>query len=115
MDSAEEGRGLPFSVYPVKTPCAGRIDPAMILSAFERGAEGVLIAGCREDACQFGPGYSSSRKTSDTTAGLIRTLGLEEERFRVLYFESHEKDRFRSELEEFSQTVARLKPSPLAA
>lgn len=115
MDASGKAPFMLRRIYPVKVPCAGRIDPAMILSAFERGADGVLIAGCREPSCRFGPGYPSSRKTWETTARLMKTLGIETERFRALYFESHETDRFLSEMEDLVRTISGLKASPWAA
>ncbi|HPS66140.1 MAG TPA: hydrogenase iron-sulfur subunit, partial [Ignavibacteria bacterium] len=30
----------------IKLPCTGRIDPVMIIKAFEKGADGVLVSGC---------------------------------------------------------------------
>lgn len=35
----------PPSIKIVQLPCSGRIDPLLVLRAFEDGADGVLVAG----------------------------------------------------------------------
>jgi coenzyme F420-reducing hydrogenase delta subunit len=35
----------PANVKIVKLPCTGRVDALFLLKAFERGADGVLVAG----------------------------------------------------------------------
>lgn len=35
----------PADVRMIRVPCSGRINPQFILRAFQRGADGVLVAG----------------------------------------------------------------------
>ena len=35
----------PASVRIIRTPCSGRVDPNLVLRAFNRGADGVLLSG----------------------------------------------------------------------
>ena len=35
----------PASVKIVMLPCTGRLDPLMVLQAFEEGADGIMVAG----------------------------------------------------------------------
>lgn len=37
----------------VNLPCSGRVDPEMILLALTRGADGVLVVGCKEGECHY--------------------------------------------------------------
>ena len=37
----------------VRVMCSGRIDPQFILSAFAKGADGVLIGGCHPGDCHY--------------------------------------------------------------
>jgi coenzyme F420-reducing hydrogenase delta subunit len=114
MDSGRSGHSLPHAVYPIKTMCAGRIDPAMVLYAFERGAEGVLVLGCREKECRFGPGPHQTEKLSGTVHGLMRVLGLEPERFSAVKYSTDEEARLFEELVSFSERLRELGKSPLA-
>jgi coenzyme F420-reducing hydrogenase delta subunit len=46
----------------IKTSCTGRIDPTFIFDAFAKGADGVMIAGCRLGDCHFVTGnYKAGR------------------------------------------------------
>ncbi|MBI5522355.1 MAG: hydrogenase iron-sulfur subunit [Desulfarculus sp.] len=45
------GRPWPSGVRLVQVPCAGKVDPAYVLWAFQQGLDGVLVLGCYEDAC----------------------------------------------------------------
>jgi coenzyme F420-reducing hydrogenase delta subunit len=35
----------PPSIKVVHLPCSGRVEPALLLKAFEEGADGILVAG----------------------------------------------------------------------
>ncbi len=35
----------PADVRIIRTPCSGRMDPLLVLRAFNRGADGVLLSG----------------------------------------------------------------------
>jgi quinone-modifying oxidoreductase, subunit QmoB len=48
---AAAGPKIGKDLIPVIVPCAGTIDPTHILSAFQQGADGVLVAGCHTGNC----------------------------------------------------------------
>ena len=41
------------NIFIVKVPCTGRIDTSFIIKSFELGFDGVMIIGCRQDACRY--------------------------------------------------------------
>ena len=41
----DQRRPIPDEIRMVRTPCTGRIDRAMLLKAFAKGADGVLLVG----------------------------------------------------------------------
>lgn len=91
---AELGRvcGLGDSVKAIMLPCSGRVDPALILMALNQGADGVLVAGCKEDECHYKRGTLLSR----TKIGLLRELlaeaGIAQE--RLAFVELASLDRY---------------------
>jgi coenzyme F420-reducing hydrogenase delta subunit len=105
---------VPFTrdVAPVKVMCAGRLDPAMILFAFEQGAAGVLVTGCPTNACRYGPGPVQAEKASEIIRGLMHTVGLETERFSVLHSGYDDPDGLKAAMEAFCGQVERLGPTP---
>jgi len=50
------------NVFIVRVPCTGRIDTSFILNAFELGFDGVLVIGCRKDACRYIDGVEKAQK-----------------------------------------------------
>ena len=43
----------PSNVRIVRVMCSGRVDPAFILKAFLKGADGVIVAGCHPGDCHY--------------------------------------------------------------
>jgi len=41
------------NIFIIKVPCTGRVDTNFILKSFELGFDGVIIIGCRKDACRY--------------------------------------------------------------
>ena len=41
----------PSNVRIIRVMCSGMVDPIYVLKAFEGGADGVLVAGCRPGDC----------------------------------------------------------------
>jgi len=41
------------NIFIVRVPCTGRIDTSFIIKSFELGFDGVMIIGCRQDACRY--------------------------------------------------------------
>lgn len=113
LEWGSSARSLPPPFYPVRVMCAGRVDPAMLLFAFERGAEGVLVLGCRERECRHGSGPQQLVKRAEMVRGLMGTLGLEPERLATLELASGDGDRLAAELEAFARKIGALGKSPL--
>ena len=52
-DEAARARALPEGLVLVRVPCLSRVSPALIAFAIERGADPLLLVGCREDGCHY--------------------------------------------------------------
>jgi len=44
---------IPSNVSLVRVMCVGRIDPAIALEMFEKGADAVMMVGCKPPDCHF--------------------------------------------------------------
>ncbi len=62
--------------------CSGRLSSAVLLKAFENGADGILVAGCNPDDCRFGFGARHGVATVIQTQRLLNLLGIEKQRLR---------------------------------
>ncbi|MBN1800810.1 MAG: hydrogenase iron-sulfur subunit [Candidatus Lokiarchaeota archaeon] len=60
------------NVFVVRVPCTGRVDANFILKALECGFDGVLIVGCRKDACRY---IDGTQKVQNKIHILKKVLG----------------------------------------
>jgi F420-non-reducing hydrogenase iron-sulfur subunit len=114
MDLVGSKRALSPSVYPIRVTCAGRIDPAICLYAFEKGASGLLVIGCKEKECRYGPGPTQGPEMAERVRGILRILGVEPERFSTLNYASHETNRLYEDMAAFVKRIGEMGGSPLA-
>jgi F420-non-reducing hydrogenase iron-sulfur subunit len=55
----------PVNVEIIRVPCAGRVDPMHVLHALNGGADGVMVASCMKEQCNYVSGnlYAEKRMT----------------------------------------------------
>ena len=98
----------------IRVMCSGRIQPGFVLRAFEKGADGVLVSGCHFGDCHYINGNERAVEQFDKTKKVVRLLGLEEGRIRLEWISAAEGARFAQVINEFTDQVRKLGPSPLA-
>jgi coenzyme F420-reducing hydrogenase delta subunit len=103
----------PCNVRVLRLPCTGRVEVDHILTAFERGADGVMVVGCLEGGCHFLEGNLRARKRVERAEKLLGEIGLEPERLTMYNLSSAEGGRFVEIVTEMTQRLKRLGPSPL--
>ena len=103
----------PDNVRVLRLPCTGKVEVDHILAAFERGVDGVMVAGCLEGGCHFLEGNLRARKRVDRAKQILSEIGLEPERLEMYNLSSAEGARFAEIVTEMSQRLAKLDPSPL--
>jgi F420-non-reducing hydrogenase iron-sulfur subunit len=103
----------PDNVRVLRLPCTGKLEVNYILAAFERGVDGVIVAGCLEGGCHYLEGNLRAKKRVEWAKRLLAEIGLEPERLEMFNLSSAEGTRF---AEIVTTMVERLKPlgaSPL--
>ncbi len=98
----------------IRVMCSGRIQPSFVLRAFEKGADGVLVSGCHFGDCHYVFGNERAVQQFDKTKNVVRLLGLEDERLRLEWISAAEGARFAEVIDEFTDQVRKLGPSPVA-
>ena len=101
----------PAEVKIVRVPCSGRVSPAFILRAFQRGADGVIVCGCHPGDCHYTSGNYFARRRLTVLFSLLDFLGIERERARVEWVSASEGARFAAVMSDFAKTVAALGPN----
>jgi F420-non-reducing hydrogenase iron-sulfur subunit len=98
----------------IRVMCSGRIQPGFVLRAFERGADGVMVSGCHLGDCHYAFGNQRAEEQFEKTRRIVRLLGLEDERFRLEWISAAEGARFAALIDEFTDQVRSLGPSPFS-
>ena len=99
----------------IRVMCSGRIQPGFVLRAFEKGADGVLVSGCHFGDCHYIFGNERAVEQFEKTKNVVRLLGLEDGRLRLEWISAAEGARFAEVINEFTDEVRKLGPSPLVA
>jgi F420-non-reducing hydrogenase iron-sulfur subunit len=103
----------PSNVRVLRFPCTGKIEENYILAAFERGVDGVLVAGCLEGGCHFLEGNLRARKRVERVKSILEEIGFESQRLEMFNLSSAEGPRFAQIVKEMSDRIEPLGPSPL--
>jgi coenzyme F420-reducing hydrogenase delta subunit len=65
----------PAGVRPLKVDCLGQISASVILKAFEKGADGVMLVGCSPEECHYEFGSRRAAQLFEETRSLAKLLG----------------------------------------
>jgi F420-non-reducing hydrogenase iron-sulfur subunit len=94
--------------------CSGRVEPGFVLRAFEQGADGVMVSGCHFGDCHYSFGNHRAAEQFEKTRRVVKLLGLEDQRLRLEWISGAEGVRFARIIDEFTDQVRRLGPSPFS-
>jgi F420-non-reducing hydrogenase iron-sulfur subunit len=103
----------PNNVRVLKLPCTGKLEVNYLLTAFEHGVDGVIVAGCLEGGCHFLEGNLRARRRVERTREILGEIGLEPERVEMFNLSSAEGPRFAQIVTEMTARLTGLGPSPL--
>jgi coenzyme F420-reducing hydrogenase delta subunit len=101
----------PANIRIIRTPCTGRIEVDFFLKAFERGADGVIVAGCEEGSCHFKEGNLIAKRRVNSTRNLLAEIGLDKERLRMVNIGAADARKFANTIKEMVETVRKLGPA----
>jgi len=105
----------PPNIRIVRIMCTGRLDSALILKAFLEGADGVLISGCHLGDCYYLTGNEKALIVTENTRKLIETIGLGEDRLKMVHVSASEGPDWAKTAKEFTEQIRELGPSPLTS
>ena len=103
----------PSNAIVLRLPCTGKIEVDYLLAAFERGVDGVIVAGCLEGGCHFLEGNLRARKRVGRAREILAEIGLEPERLEMFNLSSAEGPRFAEIVTLMTERLRKLGPSPL--
>ena len=101
----------PANVKIIRGPCSCRVNTNFILRAFQKGADGVVIAGCHPGDCHYSTGNYYTRRRFSIFINLLEYLGIEKERFKIDWISAAEANKFATVMNEVLENVHRLGPN----
>jgi len=96
-------------LVPVTVPCCSRLHSGIVLQAFEKGADGVLVTGCRSDVCKYGAVRNEPGHGVEEVVPLLKILGLSEDRFRVIWAGREDRKQVETEARTFVEALGALR------
>lgn len=100
----------PPNIRIIRVPCSGRVDPLLIVKAFERGFDGVLVSGCHPGDCHYTQGNYYARRRLAILRDLLEFIGIERDRFRLEWVSAAEGQRFAEIVADFVKRLKELGP-----
>ena len=100
----------PTNVVPITVMCSGSVSPLYILSAFNKGADGVLVSGCHPGDCHYIKGNYYARRRIALVKELIEYIGLEPDRFQMSWVSAAEGIKYTKIITDFVDILKPLGP-----
>lgn len=104
---------LPDNIKMIQVPCTGRIEVLHLLKPFEEGADGVYVAGCQDDSCQFVSGIAKAAKRVAHVKSILEALDIEPDRIGLFNLSAGKGRRFVDVACEMTDRVKKLGPTPV--
>ncbi|MEW5920140.1 MAG: hydrogenase iron-sulfur subunit [Bacillota bacterium] len=111
-DLAGTGRmSYPANIRVIRVPCSSRVSPNFILRAFQRGADGVVVAGCHPGDCHYVSGNYHARRRFSMLRRFLEFVGIEAERLEVHWISASEGSRFAQVMQDITDKIRVLGPN----
>jgi F420-non-reducing hydrogenase iron-sulfur subunit len=103
----------PADLRLIRVMCSGRVDPQLVLTAFRKGADGVLVLGCHPGDCHYRSGNVKALRRMRLLERLLPQLGVDPRRLRLDWVAAGEGERFQEVACRMVSTVQELGPLTL--
>jgi len=100
----------PDNVRIIRVMCSGMVNPGWVLRAFRQGADGVVIAGCHPGDCHYTVGNYYAKKRYILLKELMKFVGFDDERFKLLWASASEGKLFAEEMTAFTEKIRDMGP-----
>ncbi len=90
--------------------CSARVDPSFVLEALRRGADGVLIAGCRIGECHYHDGNYQALQRVNVLKGVLEKIGIDPGRVKIVWCAASEGEIYAKDLREFIGELKAIGP-----
>lgn len=103
----------PPNVKIIRVPCTGKVDAIHIMRAFQKGADGVYVAGCLEGDCHFKNGNIKAARRVEYVKQLLDEIGIGGDRLEMITMSAGMGERFAQTATEFTDKIREMGPNPI--
>ena len=103
----------PPNVKIIRVPCSGKVDAIHIMKAFEKGADGVYVAGCLEGDCHFKNGNINASHRVKYVKSLLDEIGIGSERLDMINMSAGMGEHFALTAGKFTEKIRQMGPNPI--
>ena len=103
----------PSNVRIIRIPCTGKVDVRHLLQAFEKGADGVYVAGCLEGDCHYLKGNFRAKKRVALAKRILEDAGIGGERLEMFNMSAAMGPKFAEVAREMTERIRKLGPNPI--
>lgn len=96
---------VPPEVSVIRVMCSGRIEPTLILEAFQKGADGVMVLACHPGDCHYKQGNLRALCRAELLERMLPQLGIDPARFCFDYVSAAEAEKFSSLTCDFTEKI----------
>ena len=100
----------PTNIRIIRVMCSGRIEPNHIFTAFEAGADGVLISGCHPGDCHYISGNLRAEEMVTKLTKVLEIIGFDQRRLRLQWVSASEGQLFAQYIKEFVELITQIGP-----
>ncbi|MDY0391324.1 MAG: hydrogenase iron-sulfur subunit [Desulfobulbus oligotrophicus] len=105
----------PGSIRIIRVMCSGMVHPDMVLHALQKGADGVMIAGCHLGECHYIRGNEIALARAEILVETLEDLGWESDRLQIVHVSSSESERLVQAFCDMHKRLAALDQTDFAA
>ena len=100
----------PTNLRVIKVMCSGRVDPTLILEAFIRGIDGIMVLGCHPGDCHYISGNYYTEGRIRTLQKFLEIIGIKPERLFLEWVSASEGERFASLIRDYTEKIKKIGP-----
>jgi F420-non-reducing hydrogenase iron-sulfur subunit len=100
----------PPNMRVIRVMCSGRVDPLLVLKAFEQGIDGVAVLGCHPGDCHYQTGNYEAENKMNMTKQVLEKIGIEPERLYLDWVSAAEGKRFSEVISDFTERIRKIGP-----
>jgi F420-non-reducing hydrogenase iron-sulfur subunit len=101
------------NVRVLRLPCTGKVEAQHLVRAFERGVDGVIVAGCLEGGCHFQEGNLRAKKRVGLARQMLEEAGIDPQRLEMFNLSSADGPTFAEIVDLMTERIKALGPNPL--